>query len=39
LSNTKEQEFGEACEQVEKIAQLRIEDIFSSMEPKTSNPR
>jgi len=39
LSNPKEQEFEEACGQVEKIARLRIEDIFSNMEAKATNQR
>lgn len=39
LSNTKEQEFEEACGQVEKIARLRIEDIFSNMEATATNQR
>jgi len=39
LSNPKEQEFEEACGQVEKIARLRIEDIFSSVEAKATNQR
>jgi len=39
LSNPKEQEFEEACGQVEKIARLRIDDIFSNMEAKATNQR
>jgi OHCU decarboxylase len=39
LSNPKEQEFEEACGQVEKIARLRIEDIFSNMEATATNQR
>ena len=31
LSNTKEQEFAEACQQVEKIARLRVDDLFAQM--------
>ncbi|MGB1469598.1 MAG: 2-oxo-4-hydroxy-4-carboxy-5-ureidoimidazoline decarboxylase, partial [Candidatus Puniceispirillaceae bacterium] len=31
LNNTQEEEFAEACQQVEKIARLRVDDFFAQM--------
>ena len=36
LSNTKEQEFAEACQQVEKIARLRVDDLFAQMSAQSN---
>ena len=37
LKNSPEQEFAEACQQVEKIARLRVDDIFNSHSPPSNS--
>ena len=36
LTNSPDQEFAEACQQVEKIARLRVDDVFDN-HPPTDN--